>query len=195
MPPATEAARVRIQYHSRSRASKAAKIRLHAAIATGEWRLVTARKNTVSGRLPCPCSQVAMRPSSATSAVRAVTFQAIARKRAPASPNALQPATGRGRGAGGGAPGGGGERPRREAQRMRPAPIDRAAHACLFTAAGDRALRRGMSQVAVARDGDAVANGEAAGGGVDVLQRAVVHAHADALVGRGHGAAGSRTGR
>src|SRR3954471_2766124 len=179
MPPPTDAARVRIQYHSRSRASKAAKIRLQAAIATGEWRLVTARKNTVSGRLPCPCSQVAMRPSSATSALRAVTFQAIARKRAPASANALQPAMLRSRGERLGGCGRFGSTGTRTLASLPPR----------LTAT----LRRGVSKLAVARDGDAVADREAAGGGVDVLQRAVVHAHADALVGRGHRAAGSRT--
>src|SRR2546428_4782898 len=93
MPPPTATASVRSQYHWRRRASTTPKIALAPAMAPGECRLVSAKKNAVSAPSVWPCSRAASRPSRATSALRPVTFHAMARKISPATRNALHPAT------------------------------------------------------------------------------------------------------
>src|SRR5256886_1654801 len=98
MPPPTATASVRSQYHWRKRASTTPKIALSPAMAPGECRLVSAKKNAVSAPSVCPCSQSASLLSRATSALRPVTFHAMARKISPATRNALQPASASARG-------------------------------------------------------------------------------------------------
>src|SRR3989442_15791903 len=98
MPPPTAVASVRSQYHRRRRASTSPKSALAPPIAPGECRLVSAKKNAVSAPSLWPCSQSASRLSRATSALRPVTFHAMARKISPATRNALQPATASARG-------------------------------------------------------------------------------------------------
>src|ERR1051325_962966 len=93
MPPPTATASVAIQYHSRRRASTTPNPTVATLIGSVECKLVTAMKNAVAPGMACSCSQVAMRPSSATSLERVSTFQAIARKTSPATRNAPQPAT------------------------------------------------------------------------------------------------------
>src|SRR5918999_2030703 len=98
MPPPTARASVSIQYHSRILASTMAKAPLHAPIAHVEFRCVTASRNATSAGLARACSQSATRASSAASELSAVTFQAIARNRMPATMNALHPAIASARG-------------------------------------------------------------------------------------------------
>src|SRR5713226_6607021 len=74
------------------------KIALAPAMAPGECRLVSAKKNAVSAPSVWPCSQAASLLSRATSALRPVTFHAMARKISPATRNPLQPATASARG-------------------------------------------------------------------------------------------------
>src|SRR5688500_13663598 len=67
-------------------------------MANVELRCVTASITAVSGAVACACSQSARRVSSAASAPRAETFQAMSRKSTPASANAVQPAIASARG-------------------------------------------------------------------------------------------------
>src|SRR5690242_5365376 len=98
MPPASAAASVRSQYHSRSRASAAPKSAASTLMPMGECSSVIAKKNVSATPPACACRKFATRLSSPTSALRAVMFHAIARKSASPRANALQPAIASARG-------------------------------------------------------------------------------------------------
>src|SRR4051812_4747276 len=98
MPPTVASASVRIQYHSRIRASNAANARLHTDMAAIPWTAEIASITWVTGSDRCEWNQEATLESRTTIGSRMATFHATARKMPPASTKPAHPAIARARG-------------------------------------------------------------------------------------------------